>query len=219
MAVRVIADPEYQEYFQAAFRPAEAWDGLESVLIDARFLDPKDKLRSLNDEPSALVITNTLTHSATAYAAAYDTGWQQQSVVYGIPMVPGVFGDQKRVECVRALGSDEADVTALFDLLGKQIEQTNDSIAGVFPRTLSMIINEAAFALQESVASAEDIDNAMKLGTNYPKGPLAWCDEIGARTIVAILDALAAEYGSDRYRVSSRLRRHAEAGLPFYSKS
>jgi len=81
-----------------------------------------------------------------------------------------------------------------------------------------MIINEAAFALQENVATAADIDMAMKLGTNYPKGPLAWCDEIGAYTVVAILEALQIEYGHDRYRVAPLLRLKAEAGRNFLNK-
>jgi 3-hydroxybutyryl-CoA dehydrogenase len=112
-------------------------------------------------------------------------------------------------------GGGRGEATRFLALLGKTSEQINDAIAGVFPRTLAMIINEAAFAVQESVALPQDIDTAMKLGTNYPKGPLAWCDEIGAEAIVAVLDALAREYGSDRYRVAALLRRKAEAGLKF----
>jgi 3-hydroxybutyryl-CoA dehydrogenase len=80
-----------------------------------------------------------------------------------------------------------------------------------------MIINEAAFAVQEKVASVADIDSAMKLGTNYPVGPLAFCDEVGAETVIAILEALSKEYGADRYRPASLLRRYAEANQKFYS--
>jgi 3-hydroxybutyryl-CoA dehydrogenase len=82
----------------------------------------------------------------------------------------------------------------------------------VFPRILCMIINEAAFALMEGVASAEDIDTAMKLGTNYPLGPLEWADRIGLDQVLGVLEGLQAEYGEDRYRPAPLLRQLVRAG-------
>lgn len=79
----------------------------------------------------------------------------------------------------------------------------------VLPRLIACLANEAAFAAGEGVAEAETIDRAMQLGTNYPKGPLAWAEEIGYAQIVAILDHLHAEYGEERYRVAPRLRQWA----------
>lgn len=203
MKVQIIADQEYQSSFEQAFSAFDVVTSGADVVIDARFLDVAAKLAS--PVIGSLVITNTLTHSASAY---------DRDTVIGIPMLPNYFGKQSTVE-YSVIGS--ADAVAFFATLGKTGEQINDCVAGVFPRALAMIINEAAFALQESVASAADIDQAMKLGTNYPKGPLAWCDEIGAEVIVAVLDALAKEYGGDRYRVASRLRRNAEAGVRFHN--
>jgi 3-hydroxybutyryl-CoA dehydrogenase len=82
-------------------------------------------------------------------------------------------------------------------------------------RVLAMLINEAVDALYLHIASAHDIDVAMTKGVNYPKGLLAWCDEIGAATVLARLDALHAEYGEDRYRASRLLRRMAHTGGKF----
>jgi 3-hydroxybutyryl-CoA dehydrogenase len=79
-------------------------------------------------------------------------------------------------------------------------------------RVLAMLINEAVDALYLRIASARDIDVAMTKGVNYPKGLLAWCDEIGAATVLERLDALHAEYGEDRYRASPLLRKAARAG-------
>jgi 3-hydroxybutyryl-CoA dehydrogenase len=79
-------------------------------------------------------------------------------------------------------------------------------------RVVAMLINEAAEALYLRIASARDIDLAMTKGVNYPKGLLAWCDEIGAATVLERLDSLHAEYGEDRYRASPLLRRAAKAG-------
>jgi 3-hydroxybutyryl-CoA dehydrogenase len=83
-------------------------------------------------------------------------------------------------------------------------------------RILVMLINEAADALFLNVASKEDVDLAMTKGVNYPKGLLAWADEIGIQKCVDGLDALYNEYLEDRYRCSPMLRRMAKAGSTFY---
>jgi 3-hydroxybutyryl-CoA dehydrogenase len=76
----------------------------------------------------------------------------------------------------------------------------------IVDRVLAMLVNEAVEALQARVASAADIEIAMTRGVNYPKGLLAWGDEIGAASILETLDSLHHEYGDDRYRASARLR-------------
>ncbi len=77
----------------------------------------------------------------------------------------------------------------------------------IFNRVLVMLINEAADALFLNIASAEDIDNAMTKGVNYPKGLLTWADEIGINKCVTALDRLYDEYHEDRYRCSLLLRK------------
>jgi 3-hydroxybutyryl-CoA dehydrogenase len=75
-------------------------------------------------------------------------------------------------------------------------------------RVISCIVNEAFLALSEGVATAEDIDRAMKLGANYPKGPFEWVEEIGARSVVETLDSLREAYG-DAYLAEPALRERA----------
>ena len=87
-------------------------------------------------------------------------------------------------------------------------------------RILVMLINEAADALFLNVASKEDIDLAMTKGVNYPKGLLAWADEIGIQKCVDGLDDLYNEYLEDRYTGVARcLRRMAKAGKHFLLNS
>jgi 3-hydroxybutyryl-CoA dehydrogenase len=95
-------------------------------------------------------------------------------------------------------------------------EPTKDEALGrtIVDRVLAMLVNEAVDAVYLRVASARDVETAMTKGVNYPKGLLAWGDEIGAPTVLARLEALQAEYGEDRYRPSPLLRRRVRAGEP-----
>lgn len=86
----------------------------------------------------------------------------------------------------------------------------------IFQRVIVMLINEAADAHFLNVGSVQDIDNAMTKGVNYPKGLLAWADELGIQWCVDKLDALYDEYREDRYRCSPLLRRMAKANQRFY---
>lgn len=84
-------------------------------------------------------------------------------------------------------------------------------------RVLAMLINEAADAVHFNIASVEDVDLAMTKGVNYPKGLLAWADELGAKTVYDWLVALQDEYREDRYRPSPLLRKHALAQTRFHA--
>ncbi len=87
----------------------------------------------------------------------------------------------------------------------------------IFNRVLIMLINEAADALFLNIASAEDIDNAMTKGVNYPKGLLAWADEKGIDWCVSKLDELYNEYHEDRYRCSPLLRKMNRENKTFFN--
>jgi hypothetical protein len=117
-----------------------------------------------------------------------------------------------------ALFSDETKKTEIHfrerseEVLGKlrelgfaPVETTIVSCGFIFPRTIVQIINEAAFALEEEVASKTDIDRAMKFGVNYPKGPFEWLEgrEEYVRTL---LHELLAKTGDQRYRISKLLK-------------
>jgi 3-hydroxybutyryl-CoA dehydrogenase len=83
-------------------------------------------------------------------------------------------------------------------------------------RVLSMLINEAVDALFLNIANKEDIDLAMTKGVNYPKGLLAWADEIGVENVLKQLEDLQEEYGEDRYRPSPLLKRMVKENKTFY---
>ena len=105
-----------------------------------------------------------------------------------------------------------AEATGLLQAAGLTVYVVDDAPGLVVTRTVAMLVNGAVDARHKGVASAADIDTAMRLGTNYPLGPLAWGDRWGPAAIVGILDAMQAWYGEDRYRPSALLRRIAAAG-------
>jgi len=105
---------------------------------------------------------------------------------------------------------DEA--TGLLQAAGLTVYVIDDAPGLVVTRTVAMLVNGAVDARYKGVASAADIDTAMRLGTNYPLGPLAWGQRWGPATVLSVLDAMQAWYGDDRYRPSALLRRIAAAG-------
>jgi 3-hydroxybutyryl-CoA dehydrogenase len=111
--------------------------------------------------------------------------------------------------------SDEALAAAgaHFAALGKHVEcVTGDAPGLVLGRVICQLVNEAHFAVGDGVASAADVDTAVRLGLNHPRGPFEWCEAIGARRVVTILDALRIELGEERYRVAPLLRQAAGDG-------
>jgi len=100
----------------------------------------------------------------------------------------------------------DATVVSIFERIGFRPMCVADGSGGIMMRILSMILNEAAEALQEGIASADAIDTAMRLGTNYPYGPIAWLALIGLGTVQSTLAALQDAYGPERYRLSSWVR-------------
>ena len=96
-----------------------------------------------------------------------------------------------------------------FEGLGKHVQWVDDAPGLVLGRVVAQIVNEAHFAAGQGVGTPDDIDKAMRLGFNYPRGPFEWADAVGPDRVVAILDGLHRELGEERYRVAPSLRRRA----------
>lgn len=95
----------------------------------------------------------------------------------------------------------------LIESLGATPQWIEDTPGLVAPRLVATLVNEAVFAIQEGVADPETIDLAMRLGVNYPHGPIEWGRQLGFAKILRILEHLQSEYNEDRYRPAALLRR------------
>jgi 3-hydroxybutyryl-CoA dehydrogenase len=104
----------------------------------------------------------------------------------------------------------------LFQALGKQVSVIDDLPGMVVMRTVCMLANEGADAVNQGVCSAAAVDLAMCNGVNYPRGPLTWAEQVGLPYVLRVLDNLARTYGEDRYRASTLLRRKVYAGSGFH---
>ena len=122
----------------------------------------------------------------------------------------------KLVEGIRGLRTTDktfAEMKSLAEKMGKSVVDARDFPGFAVNRILMPMINEAVYTLYEGVASIEDIDTAMKLGTNQPMGPLTLADFIGLDTCLAIMDVLQEGLGDSKYRPCPLLRQYVFAGL------
>ncbi|MBS4029889.1 MAG: 3-hydroxybutyryl-CoA dehydrogenase [Clostridiales bacterium] len=121
----------------------------------------------------------------------------------------------KLVEVIRGAATTDEIFQAAMDLcvkLGKEPIAVQEAPLFVVNRILVPMLNEAIFVLQEGIASKEDIDKGMMLGTNQPIGPLALCDLVGLDVMLMVLDNLHEEMGDSKYRACTLLRKMVRAG-------
>jgi hypothetical protein len=127
----------------------------------------------------------------------------------------GLYHDRKTLELGRTLRTSDTTcelAQVFFTNMGLKTHLVTETPGFVFPRILAMLVNEAVSAVMEGVATPEDIDTAMTLGTNYPIGPLAWADAVGLDVILEILENLHGQLGEDRYRPMPLLTQKVLAG-------
>ncbi|MGH2536404.1 MAG: 3-hydroxyacyl-CoA dehydrogenase family protein, partial [Candidatus Promineifilaceae bacterium] len=162
-------------------------------------------------QAGALWLTWAMPTSVTA-AAAWAAGPER---VIGFGVLPPL-SESDPIELAAGLQSSaEARHTAeaFWTGLGFEPVWVAEGPGLVRARILCCLINEAATALAEGISSAEEIDQAMKLGTNYPYGPLEWGDRIGLHHVLGVMEGLFREWGEDRYRPAPLLRRLVQAAF------
>lgn len=158
--------------------------------------------------PSGALLVRCDGTSATALAAE----WGQPIVVVDRTLDDATAAGIAIAACDGCPAAALDEATGLLQAAGLTVYVIDDAPGLVVTRTVAMLVNGAVDARHKGVASAADIDTAMRLGTNYPLGPLTWGQSWGPATVLGILEAMHAWYGEDRYRPSALLRRIAAAG-------
>jgi 3-hydroxybutyryl-CoA dehydrogenase len=185
------------------------------LVIEAATENLELKLKILKDaservRPDAVIASNTSSISITAMAAALPRpdAFAGMHFFNPVPLMP-------LVEVVRGLQTSEATVEsirAFATRLGKTPIVTKSSPGFIVNRVLIPMLNEAVFALQEGLATAKEIDDAMKLGASHPIGPLALADMIGLDVVLAIAEVLSHDFNDQKYRPALLLREMVAAG-------
>jgi len=187
----------------------ETLTGDTDIIIDSTNF-PKEKkienIKFIDEHHSASVAVFTSSLCLPASKLCQYSKYPKRLIGIGLY---DTFSNAKMIEIAPTKITD-ADVLknaeSFFNSIGLKYSIVPDKAGLVFPRTLAMIINEAAQVYSEQIASKEDIDTAMRLGTNYPYGPLEWTERLGVDLVYNILSTMQSEFGEDRYKPHTILK-------------
>ena len=185
------------------------------LIIEAAFEDMKVKkeiYKKLDESTSPDVVLATNTSSLPIVEIAVGTGRPDKVVGMHFFNPAPVM---KLVEIIKTLTTSDETADFAFDFataLGKEPVRTKDIPGFIVNRILIPMLNEAVFAYSDGVGTPEDIDKAMKLGTNQPIGPLALIDLIGLDVTIDVMDVFYKEFQDSKYRAAPLLRQMVRAG-------
>jgi 3-hydroxybutyryl-CoA dehydrogenase len=160
--------------------------------------------------PGALLLTNTSSISVTWLAGLT----RRPELVAGMHFMNPV-PLMKLVELVRGLATSAETLETVVELAGrldKTVITSHDRPGFIVNRMVIPLLNEACFALEEGIGSADAIDTGARLGLNHPLGPLELADLVGLDTVLAICEVLHKDFGDDKYRPTTTLRNLVAAG-------
>ena len=183
-----------------------------SLAIELTNIDPLAKKKNIERFDKVLANTALILSSSITITATEQSSWiSGKHRLVGIAALPTLIQKQL-VEVAPTIYSPKESVEVarrFFQSIGKEIEIVQDRIGMILPRILCRIINEAAFAVTEDIATPQDIDMALKLGVNFQFGPFEWAEQIGLKQVYAVLMALHTDLQEERYRVTPLLKQMA----------
>ena len=183
------------------------------AIFDLNFDDDPSNISVYAAQKEKPVFVNAVKLSLAE--AVYASKSKVKCQLFGINALP-TFLSQPQWEISLYRKFETPALEKMMKELGIEFLPVEDRVGMVKPSIIFMIINEACYTLQEGTASIEDIDNAMKLGTNYPFGPFEWCDRIGITSIFETLAALYEDTKDERYKICPLLKTKYLRNEKFY---
>ncbi|HEY0770813.1 MAG TPA: 3-hydroxyacyl-CoA dehydrogenase family protein, partial [Sphingobacteriaceae bacterium] len=173
------------------------------VVFDFLIEEDPDQFE-IYSETNTTIFLNTSKFSLAELA--YSVGNSIECTVFGFNGLPTFF-NRPLLEVSVLKKEETMKLNLVLQKLGAEYVIVDDRVGLVTPRVVCMIINEAYYTVQEGTATREDIDVAMKLGTNYPFGPFEWCQRIGIKHVFELLEAVYEDTKDERYKICPLLKR------------
>ncbi len=188
---------EHHQVAKIFFKTADA-------VFDFVIEENRSQMEIYNDYLKGVVFLNT---SLITLAKLTKTiGFQVNRALFGFCGMP-TFLNRELLEVSLRFQQDIAELQRICKALNTDFVVVDDRVGLVTPRVICMIINEAYYAIQEEIATRQDIDIAMQLGTNYPFGPFEWCERIGIRKVWQLLDSVYHDTRDERYKICPLLEK------------
>jgi len=219
----------FYDYREGAVRPAAQTEAAQA---------PAGKITVFGESAAAEALAERLEHSGLTFSRALDTDGRvaeigraaiyvtdgrsatQRAAESGVAntVLIDLALDYSKATRIAIAAAEQCDPVAtasaigLLQAAGFAVSRFLDVPGLIVMRTVAMLANEAADAVNQGVCSEAGADQAMRLGVNYPQGPLAWADQVGVAAIRDVLANLGTSYGEDRYRISPLIQRAVFAG-------
>lgn len=214
MNILVLAPQEIVPEFKSRFGNSDQWYFADSYSDLASRLDDADLVFDFFAEESPenlglyldrndLIVFINIPKTSLA-ELQYFTG-TAACTFFGFNGLPTMLNRDK-LEVSLLKSSDKDKLSDICQKLRADYHLVEDRVGMVTPRVICMIINEAFYTVQEGTATREDIDTAMKLGTNYPMGPFEWCEKLGLENVYELLEAMYNDTHEERYKICPLLK-------------
>ncbi len=198
-----IGDTADADYFMYDFNPDSMDFDQYDAIFDLNLDEAPENLEWYAKLENKPVIVSAVKMQLAQMA--YYQGNEIACHLVGFNALP-TFINRTKAELSLYNQSSKEGIAELFNSLNWDARFVDDRVGMVTPRLIFMIINEAAYTLQEGIATEKDIDESMKLGVNYPYGPFEWCDKIGIIDVYETLLALYNDTHDERYKICPLLK-------------
>ncbi|SFG65537.1 3-hydroxyacyl-CoA dehydrogenase family protein [Pontibacter chinhatensis] len=216
MHIVVLSGPEMAAEFKQKFqeeREGVSYTFLQSHNLLDEQLKPADVVFDflLHEQPERLSLYApeqvVFCNAATVQLAALvkEAALERPCTLIGFNGLPTLF-NRPVLEVSVLHDGCTAKLHEVCQALGTDYLLVDDRVGMVTSRIICMIINEACYTLQEKTAGIHDIDLGMKLGTNYPKGPFEWANQIGVKNVYEVLQAVYEDTKEERYKICPLLK-------------